>query len=406
MLYHLFQYLSQHFDFPGESLFRFITFRSAMAFITAFLTGIVYGKRIIGWLRRKQLGETVRDLGLEGQKSKEGTPTMGGIIIIGATLVSILLFNDLTNIYIQILILSLLWMGLIGFIDDYIKTIKKDKTGLRGKFKVMGQVGLGLIIATLIFFHPDITIRTKRHNVKVAPTELSEAFNPPSKSLQTTLPFFKNNEFNYKWLLPASVRDNPWLQWALFAFIVIFIITAVSNGTNLADGIDGLAAGTSAISIGALAVLAWLSGNMFFANYLNIMYIPHVGEISVFLSAFLGAILAFLWFNAYPASVFMGDTGSLTIGAIIAVISFFIRKELLLPVLGGIFLIEAASVIIQTRYFKYTRKKYGEGKRVFLMAPIHHHFQKKGLHENKIVIRFWIVAMLLAVTSIALLKIK
>ncbi|NPA46014.1 MAG: phospho-N-acetylmuramoyl-pentapeptide-transferase [Chlorobi bacterium] len=406
MLYHLFQYLSAHFDFPGESLFRFITFRSAMAFITAFLLGILYGKRIIGWLRRRQLGETVRDLGLEGQKSKEGTPTMGGIIIIGATLISILLYNDLTNIYIQILILSLIWMGLIGFIDDYIKTIKKDKTGLRGKFKVMGQVGLGLIIATLIFFHPDITIRTKKHGVKVQSTEFREAFNPPRKSLQTTLPFFKNNEFNYKWLLPASLRDNQWAQWLLFTVVVIFIITAVSNGTNLADGIDGLAAGTSAISIGALAVLAWLSGNMFFANYLNIMYIPHVGEISVFLSAFLGAILAFLWFNAYPASVFMGDTGSLTIGAIIAVISFFIRKELLLPVLGGIFLIEAASVIIQTRYFKYTKKKYGEGRRVFLMAPIHHHFQKLGLHENKIVIRFWIVAMLLAVTSIALLKIK
>ena len=406
MLYHLFQYLSAHFDFPGESLFRFITFRSAMAFITAFLLGILYGKRIIGWLRRRQLGETVRDLGLEGQKSKEGTPTMGGIIIIGATLISILLYNDLTNIYIQILILSLIWMGLIGFIDDYIKTIKKDKTGLRGKFKVMGQVGLGLIIATLIFFHPDITVRTKKHDLKVQSTEFREAFNPPSKSLQTTLPFFKNNEFNYKWLLPASLRDNQWAQWLLFTIVVIFIITAVSNGTNLADGIDGLAAGTSAISIGALAVLAWLSGNMFFANYLNIMYIPHVGEISVFLSAFLGAILAFLWFNAYPASVFMGDTGSLTIGAIIAVISFFIRKELLLPVLGGIFLIEAASVIIQTRYFKYTKKKYGEGRRVFLMAPIHHHFQKLGLHENKIVIRFWIVAMLLAVTSIALLKIK
>jgi len=406
MLYHLFQYLSAHFDFPGESLFRFITFRSAMAFITAFLLGILYGKRIIGWLRRRQLGETVRDLGLEGQKSKEGTPTMGGIIIIGATLISILLYNDLTNIYIQILILSLIWMGLIGFIDDYIKTIKKDKTGLRGKFKVMGQVGLGLIIATLIFFHPDITVRTKKHDLKVQSTEFREAFNPPSKSLQTTLPFFKNNEFNYKWLLPASLRDNQWAQWLLFTLVVIFIITAVSNGTNLADGIDGLAAGTSAISIGALAVLAWLSGNMFFANYLNIMYIPHVGEISVFLSAFLGAILAFLWFNAYPASVFMGDTGSLTIGAIIAVISFFIRKELLLPVLGGIFLIEAASVIIQTRYFKYTKKKYGEGRRVFLMAPIHHHFQKLGLHENKIVIRFWIVAMLLAVTSIALLKIK
>jgi len=406
MLYHLFQYLSAHYDFPGEALFRFISFRSAMAFITAFLLGIFYGKRVIGWLRQKQLGETVRDLGLEGQKSKEGTPTMGGLIIIGATLVSILLYNDLTNIYIQILILVLLWMGLIGFIDDYIKTIKKDKAGLRGKFKVLGQVTLGIIIGSLIFFHPGITVRTKKHDVQTAGVSFKEAFNPPEKTLQTTLPFAKNNEFNYEKLLPRPWRSNKWIQWLLFTFIVTFIITAVSNGTNLADGIDGLAAGTSAISIGALAVLAWLSGNMFFADYLNIMYIPHVGEISVFLSAFLGAILAFLWFNAYPASVFMGDTGSLTIGAIIAVISFFIRKELLLPVLGFIFFVETLSVIIQTRYFKYTKKKYGEGRRVFLMAPIHHHFQKKGLHENKIVVRFWIVAMLLAVASIALLKLK
>ncbi len=406
MLYHLFEYLSAHYDFPGEGLFRYITFRSAMAFVTAFLAGILYGKKIIAFLKRKQLGETVRDLDLEGQKSKEGTPTMGGLIIIGSTLVAVLLFNDLTNIYIQILILTLIWMGLIGFIDDYIKTIKKDKGGLRGKFKVLGQVSLGVIIAVIIYFHPDITIRPKRYHIPPAERTFKTAFEPPRKSLMTTIPLIKNNEFNYKWLLPKPLRNKVWAQLLLFAIAVTFIITAVSNGTNLADGLDGLAAGTSAIAIGALAILAWLSGNMFFSDYLNIMYIPQVGEISVFLSAILGATLAFLWFNTFPAYVFMGDTGSLTLGAIIAVIAFFIRKELLLPVLGGIFLAETVSVIMQRYYFKYTKRRYGEGRRIFRMAPLHHHYQKLGLHENKIVVRFWIVAVLLAVVSIVLLKVR
>ncbi len=406
MLYHLFEYLSAHYDFPGEGLFRYITFRSAMAFVTAFLAGILYGKKIIAFLKRKQLGETVRDLGLEGQKSKEGTPTMGGLIIIGSTLVAVLLFNNLTNVYIQILILTLLWMGLIGFIDDYIKTIKKDKGGLRGKFKILGQVSVSVIIALIIYFHPDITIRPKRYDIPAAERSFKKAFEPPRKSLLTTIPLVKHNEFNYKWLLPKPLREKTWAQLLLFIIAVGFIVTAVSNGTNLADGLDGLAAGTSAIAIGALAILAWLSGNMFFADYLNIMYIPHVGEISVFLSAILGATLAFLWFNAYPASIFMGDTGSLTLGAIIAVIAFFIRKELLLVVLGGIFLAETVSVIMQTSYFKFTRLRFGEGRRIFRMAPLHHHYQKLGLHENKIVVRFWIAAMLLAVLSVVLLKVK
>ncbi len=408
MLYHLIDYVNQHYDLPGSGLFRYISFRAASAFTLAFIISLIYGKKLIALLRKQQIGESVRDLGLDGQKSKEGTPTMGGLMIIVSTLIAVFLFNDLTNAYIQLLILTLIWMGSIGFIDDYIKVIKKDKSGLRGKFKVFGQVGLGVIIALAIYFHPDITVRTKNYKVSLqAKSEnISLAFNPPEKSLQTTLPLIKHNEFNYEWLLPGNLRHRTWAKVLLFIAVVTFIITAVSNGTNLADGIDGLAAGTSAIAIGGLAVLAWVSGNLIFSDYLNIMYIPGVGEISVFLAAFIGAILGFLWFNAFPAYIFMGDTGSLTIGAVIAVISIFIRKELLLPVLGGIFLAEVVSVILQTRYFKYTRKKYGQGRRIFKMAPLHHHYQKLGLHENKIVIRFWIVAMLLAVISIALLKVR
>ncbi len=408
MLYHLFDFLNSHYDIPGAGLFQYISFRSAMAFTIAFLISLIYGKKLIAILRRQQIGENVRDLGLDGQKAKEGTPTMGGLMIIISTLIAVLLLNDLTNPYIQLLILTLIWMGTIGFIDDYIKVIKKDKTGLRGKFKIFGQVGLGVIIALAVYFHPEINIKTKNYQVSIEEKSrnISKAFNPPEKSLKTTLPGFKHNEFNYEWFLPKSLRGNLWIKLLLFIFVVTFIITAVSNGVNLTDGIDGLAAGTSAIAIGALAILAWISGNLIFADYLNIMYIPGVGEISVFLAGFIGALLGFLWYNAYPAYIFMGDTGSLTIGAIIAVISIFIRKELLLPLLGGVFLIENLSVILQTRYFKYTRKKYGEGRRIFKMAPIHHHFQKMGLHENKIVVRFWIVAMLLAVLSIALLKVR
>ncbi len=410
MLYQLFEYIHTHYDIPGSGLLRYLSFRSALAFITAFLISLLYGKKLIRKLRQNQIGEKVRDLGLAGQKQKEGTPTMGGILIILSTLVPVLLFNDLSNIYIQLLILTVLWIGAIGFIDDYIKVIKKDKGGLRGKFKVLGQVVLGIMIGLAILLHPDIKIRTKIYPGKTIQTAQSGVkrihFNQPEKSLKTTLPLIKHNEFDYQWLLPRSLRKYKWLLGLIFVLIVTFIITAVSNGVNLTDGIDGLAAGTSAASVAALALLAWISGNMIFTDYLNIMYIPGVGEISVFLSAFLGGLLGFLWFNAFPADVFMGDTGSLTIGAVIAVISVFIRKELLLPVLGGIFLAETLSVIIQTRYFKYTRKRYGEGRRVFKMAPLHHHYQKLGLHENKIVVRFWIVALLLATVSIALLKVK
>jgi len=408
MLYHLFDFLNAHFDLPGGGLFRYISFRSAAAFTVAFLVSLIYGKKLIAYLRRKQIGESVRDLGLEGQKAKEGTPTMGGIIIIAATLIAVLLLNNLTNIYIQLLILTTLWMGAIGFADDYIKVVKKNKDGLPGAYKLAGQALLGIIIALSFYYHPDINIRPKNYEVskEVKSRNISEAFYPPQKSLKTTIPLFKHNQFDYAKLLPASLRQHKWLEILLFVAIITFIIAAVSNGTNLTDGLDGLAAGTSAISTVALAVLAWLSGNMIFSDYLNIMYIPGVGEISVFLAAFSGALIGFLWYNAYPASIFMGDTGSLTIGALIAVISVFIRKEWLLPVLGGVFLAEVVSVLLQRYYFKYTKKKYGEGKRIFKMAPLHHHFQKLGIHESKIVVRFWIVATLLAVVSIALLKVR
>ena len=406
MLYHLFEYLEQAYNFPGAGLFRYLSFRSAMSFLLAFFIGIFYGKKIIYLLKKQQIGETVRDLGLQGQKEKEGTPTMGGIIIIIATLIPVLLFTDLTNIYIQLLIITILWMGAIGFLDDYIKVIKKDKGGLRGKFKVLGQLVLGIFMGIVIFYHPDITIRTENRNIPASERTLKNTFGPPKKSLETTLPILTNNTFNYSWLLPKKLRSYEWLLLLLTIGIVTFIVTGVSNATNLTDGIDGLAAGTSAVVVSALALLAWISGNIIFTDYLNIMFIPGVGEISVFLSAFTGAILAFLWYNAFPAYVFMGDTGSLTIGAVIALIAIFIRKELLLPVLAGIFVAETLSVIIQTRYFKYTKRKYGQGKRVFKMAPLHHHFQKLGLHENKIVVRFWIVSILLAVASIALLKVR
>ncbi len=406
MLYHLFEYLDQAYDFPGAGLFRYLSFRSAMAFLLAFFIGIFYGKKIILLLKKQQIGETVRDLGLQGQKEKEGTPTMGGIIIIIATLIPVLLLADLTNIYIQLLIITILWMGTIGFIDDYIKVIKKDKGGLRGKFKVLGQLVLGIFMGIVIFYHPNITIRTENRNIPASERTLKNTFGPPKKSLETTVPFLTNNTFNYAWILPQKWRTNEWLLLLLTIGVVTFIITGVSNATNLTDGIDGLAAGTSAVVVSALALLAWISGNIIFTDYLNIMFIPGVGEISVFLSAFTGAILAFLWYNAFPAYVFMGDTGSLTIGAVIALIAIFIRKELLLPVLAGIFVAETLSVIIQTRYFKYTKRKYGEGRRVFKMAPLHHHFQKMGLHENKIVVRFWIVTILLAVASIAMLKVR
>ncbi len=405
MLYYFFTHIWD--QFPGAGLFNYLSFRSGMAFVTALLFSLLVGKKIINYLRQMQIGETVRDLGLEGQKSKEGTPTMGGIIIILATLIPVLLFTDLTNIYIQMLLITLLWMGFIGFSDDYIKVIRKNKEGLAGKFKILGQVSLGLVIGTVMIVSQDVTIRTKDFTKQATEkTSLGENFKPAEKSFKTTIPLIKNNEFDYASVLRVISPSLEKFAWIFFILVVIFIITAVSNAANLTDGIDGLAAGTSAIIILALALLAWVSGNILVSDYLNIMYIPQIGEVSVFISAFAGALIGFLWFNAYPAQVFMGDTGSLTIGAIIAVVALFIRKELLIPILAGIFVIENASVIIQRFWFKYTKRRYGEGRRVFLMAPIHHHFQKLGWHENKIVIRFWIVGIILAAVSIISLKVR
>ncbi len=400
MLYYIFENWLN--DIPGAGLFNYLSFRAGISFVTAMLFSIWVGKRIINRLKRKQIGETIRDLDLQGQKEKEGTPTMGGIIIILATLIPVLLFTDLTNVYIQLLLITLLWMGFIGFMDDYIKVFLKNKEGLKGIFKIIGQVALGLVVALVMLMSPDITIKTENHSPEAQEMKLGERFNPAEKSLKTTMPFMKNNEIDYGNFFPKSTT----LTWIFFIAFVIFIITAISNAANLTDGIDGLAAGTSAIIVIALGILAWISGNILISDYLNIMYIPKIGEVFVFISAFGGALVGFLWYNAYPAQVFMGDTGSLTIGALIAVVTIFIRKEWLLPLLAGIFVVENASVIIQKSWFKYTRRKYGTGRRIFLMAPYHHHFQKKGWHENKIVIRFWIIGIILAVLSIISLKIR
>jgi len=405
MLYYFFTHIWE--NFPGAGMFQYLSFRSGLAFVTALLFSLLVGKRIISRLRRMQIGETVRDLGLEGQKSKEGTPTMGGIIIILATFIPVLLFTDLGNVYIWMLLFTLLWMGAIGFADDYIKVIKKNKEGLAGKFKILGQLILSLVIAGVMLTHDDIVIKTENHSTEIQNQKpLGERFNAPEKSLKTTIPMVKNNEFDYAWILKVIDKDWAKYTWIIFILAVIFIITAVSNAANLTDGIDGLAAGTSAIIVLALALLAWISGNIMIADYLNIMYIPQIGEVSVFISAFAGALIGFLWFNAFPAQVFMGDTGSLTIGAIIAVVALIIRKELLIPVLAGIFVAENASVIMQRFWFKYTKKKYGEGRRIFKMAPVHHHFQKLGWHENKIVVRFWIIGIILAAISIISLKVR
>ena len=405
MLYYIFQYLDKTFDVPGAGVFQYITFRSAFAFILSLLIAAIYGKKIINFLRKQQVGETVRDLGLAGQSQKAGTPTMGGIIIILATLIPVLLLAKLENIYIILLIVTTLWMGTIGFIDDYIKVFKKDKQGLKGIFKVFGQVSLGLIVGCVLYLHPNVTIRkdTIGERVKmenIDPTSLQE------KSTATTIPFLKNNEFDYAEVL--SFLGDGYQNWAWIIFIpmVVIIITAVSNGANLTDGIDGLAAGTSAISVLTLGIFAFVSGNIIFSDYLNIMYIPNSGEMTIYIAAFVGALVGFLWYNTYPAQVFMGDTGSLTIGGIIAVIAIAIRKELMIPILCGIFLAENLSVMIQVSYFKYTKKKYGEGRRVFLMSPLHHHYQKKGFHESKIVTRFWIVGILLAIFSLVSLKLR
>jgi len=399
VLYTLFDFLDRMYDLPGASLFRFLSFRAALATVISLLIGIVFGKSVIDFLKRKQIGETIRDLGLEGQTQKAGTPTMGGLIIIGSTLIPVLLFADLTNVYIQLLLLSTLWMGVIGFIDDYIKKFKNDKDGLKGKFKVLGQVILGGVVGAVLYFHPHVTLKKEVEGVL-----LKDA--PEIKAVMTNIPFFKNNELDYTDILTSIDPSLAHLGWLIFIPVVIFIVTAVSNGANLTDGIDGLAAGSSAIIMLALLVMAWVSGNFLFADYLNIFYLPKVGEVVVFSGAFIGALIGFMWYNTYPAQVFMGDTGSLTIGGVIAVIALIVRKELLVPVLCGIFFAESLSVMLQVGYFKYSRKKYGTGRRIFLMAPLHHHYQKKGYHESKIVMRFLIVGILLAVLSIVTLKIR
>ena len=409
MLYYLFDYLKTHYDLTGAGVFQYISFRASMAFVFSLLLTTIYGKRVINYLRKMQIGESVRDLGLDGQVQKAGTPTMGGVIIILGTLVPVLLFAKVDNIYIIILLITTIWMGVIGFLDDYIKVFKKDKEGLKGKFKVLGQVGLGVIIGGMLFFHPEVTMKEKLPKsevVSVTESGIPKLFGEEYKAIKTTLPFLKNNELNYatvtEWLGDSSKKYG----WLIFIPIVIFIITAVSNGANLTDGIDGLAAGSSVIIVATLGVFAWVSGNIIFADYLDVMYIPNSGEMVIYISAFSGALVGFLWYNTFPAQVFMGDTGSLTIGGIIAVIAIATRKELLIPVLAGIFLIENLSVVLQVGFFKYTRKKYGEGRRIFKMAPLHHHYQKLGYHESKIVARFIIIGILLAVLTVVTLKLR
>ena len=412
MLYYLFEYLEKQFQFPGASLFGYITFRAAFAIILSLLISTIYGKRIIKYLQKKQVGETIRDLGLEGQQQKAGTPTMGGLIIILATLIPVVLLAKLENIYIILLLITTLWMGTIGFIDDYIKKFKKDKEGLKGRFKVLGQVGLGIIVGSTLYFHPDVTIKeelpqNEQTQVVVINNNVqTKQFKEEEKSTKTTIPFLKSNEFDYADLITWVNPELAKYAWVIFILITIFIITAVSNGANLTDGIDGLAAGTSAIIVLTLGIFAWVSGNIIFSDYLNIMYIPRVEEITIYIAAFVGALIGFLWYNTYPAQVFMGDTGSLTIGGIIAVIAIAVRKEWLIPVLCGIFLAENLSVVMQVSYFKYTKKKYGEGRRIIKMSPLHHHYQKSGYHESKIVTRFWIVGIMLAVFTIVTLKLR
>ncbi|NNE02468.1 MAG: phospho-N-acetylmuramoyl-pentapeptide-transferase [Eudoraea sp.] len=406
MLYYLFEYLEKQYQFPGATLFQFLTFRAAMAVLLSLILATTLGKRIIVFLRHKQIGETVRDLGLDGQKQKQGTPTMGGLIIIMSTLVPVVLFARLDNIYVLLLIVTTIWMGIIGFIDDYIKIFKKNKQGLKGRFKILGQVVLGLMVGATLFFHPDVTMKEKSKTAITEQFAVEVIEGKEIKSTKTNIPFFKNNELDYgdaiSWI-GEGAREYAWL---IFIPIVIFIVTAVSNGANLTDGIDGLAAGTSAIIVLTLGIFAWVSGNIIFSDYLDIFFIPRAGELVVFIAAFVGALVGFLWYNAFPAQVFMGDTGSLTIGGVIAVIAIIVRKELLIPLLCGIFFAESLSVMIQVGYFKYTKRKLGEGKRIFLMSPLHHHYQKKGYHESKIVTRFWIIGILLAIVTFVTLKVR
>jgi phospho-N-acetylmuramoyl-pentapeptide-transferase len=404
MLHYLFQYLESAYDLPGAGVVQYISFRASFAVITSLIVSLLFGGKIISFIQNKQIGEEIRELGLEGEKQKKGTPTMGGLIIIAAILIPTILFADIFNIYIILMIISTLWLGLIGFIDDYIKVFKKDKEGLAGRFKIIGQVGLGLLVGLTLYFHDGITIKEKM-DVPVT-TELVQSFGQEVKSTKTTIPFVKNNEFNYESLVGWLGDYSSSLSWIGFVLMVIFIVTAVSNGANMTDGLDGLATGTSAIIGVTLGILAYVSGNLFFADYLNIMYIPGSAELVIFMSAFVGACVGFLWYNSFPAQVFMGDTGSLALGGIIAVFAISIRKELLIPILCGVFLIENVSVILQVSYFKYTKRKFGEGKRLFRMAPLHHHYQKVGMHESKIVTRFWIVGVMLAVLTIVTLKLR
>lgn len=410
MLYHLFTYLDNRFDLAGAGLFSFISFRAACSIILSLVISLIFGKTLIRWLRQKQVGETIRDLGLEGQMQKSGTPTMGGLIILAAILTPTLLFADLTNIYIQTMLIATVWLGAVGFMDDYIKVFKKDKRGLAGTSKIIGQIGVGVIVSSMLYFSDDVTVKRQiNDNGQASLLELHSVEDPAMwkeyKALSTTIPFIKDNEFNYAWLLPKQ-WENEFTLYIVFALVVIVIVTAVSNGANITDGIDGLATGTSAIIGATLAVFAYVSGNYIFADYLDIMYIPRSGELTVFIAAFVGACVGFLWYNSYPAQVFMGDTGSLALGGIIATFAIAVRKELLIPVLCGIFLIENLSVMLQVSYFKYTRRKYGEGRRIFRMSPLHHHYQKLGYHESKIVSRFWIIGIMLAVITIITLKIR
>ena len=407
MLYYLFEFLEMKYQLTGASVFQYISFRAAIATIFSMGFSLFFGKRIINFLRNQQIGETIRDLGLDGQKEKEGTPTMGGLIIILSTLLPVLLLARLNNIYIILLITTMIWMGFIGWLDDYIKVFKKNKQGLKGKFKLFGQIVLGVFVGTILFFHSEVKVRTNVEPISSPIQNTTETRNVSNdiKAAITTIPLLKNNEFNYysfiKW-----IGVNSKYTWLIFIPIVVFIIAAVSNGANLTDGVDGLAAGISAIIVFTLAIFSFVSGNINFASYLNIMYIPNVGEVVIFISAFLGALIGFLWFNVYPADVFMGDTGSLTIGALISVIAVIVRKELIIPILCGVFFIETLSVILQVSYFKYTRIKKGVGRRIFKMAPLHHHYQKLGFHESKIVARFWILGIILAVISIVTLKLR
>lgn len=407
MLYYLFDFLEKEYQVPGAGLFQFITFRAAMAIIFALAIATVYGKRVILFLQQKQIGETIRDLGLEGQQQKAGTPTMGGLIIILSTLIPVLLFARwLDNIYVILLIVTTVWMGLIGFADDYIKIFKKNKKGLKGRFKVAGQVILGLFVGTILYFHPQVTMKERDQSRITESFTVEKVEGKEIKSTKTTIPFAKNNELDYGFFIEWAGENAKDFAWLIFIPIVILIVTAVSNGANLTDGIDGLAAGSSAIIVFTLGIFAWVSGNIIFSNYLDIMYIPRAGELLVFIAAFVGALVGFLWYNTFPAQVFMGDTGSLTIGGVIAVIAIIVRKELLIPILCGIFFAETISVMMQVSYFKYTKKKLGEGKRIFLMSPLHHHYQKKGYHESKIVTRFWIIGVLLAIITIVTLKVR